>query len=33
MIHELQAAGVRSAAGLALLHDTGWYTLNRFPKP
>jgi hypothetical protein len=33
MIHEVQAAGVRSAAGLPLLHDTGWYTLNRFPKP
>lgn len=33
MIHEVQAAGVRSAAGLPLLHDTGWYTLNRIPKP
>jgi glucose/arabinose dehydrogenase len=31
VIHELQAAGVRNAAGLPLLHDTGWYTLNRLP--
>ena len=30
-IHELRAAGVRSAAGVPLLHDTGWYTLNRLP--
>ena len=38
VIHELKCPGVRSAssgdlpAGLALLHDTGWYTLNRRPK-
>jgi len=31
-IHELRAAGVRSAAGVPLVHDTGWYTLNRLPK-
>jgi len=35
MVHEINAAGVRSmgtdgmAAGLPLLHDKGWYTLNR----
>lgn len=33
VIHELKAGGVRSTAGLPLLHDTGWYTLNRIPKP
>ncbi len=27
-IHEVKAEGVRSAAGLALLHPTGYYTLN-----
>jgi hypothetical protein len=38
VVHEIKAAGVRSAgseglvAGLPLLHDTGWYTLNRLPK-
>jgi hypothetical protein len=38
VIHELECPGVRStasgsmAAGLPLLHDTGWYTLNRRPK-
>jgi hypothetical protein len=38
VIHELKCPGVRSApagdvaAGLPLLHDTGWYTLNRRPK-
>ena len=32
VIHELKAAGVRSTAGLPLLHDTGWYTLNRLAK-
>jgi hypothetical protein len=32
MIHELKAPGVRSATGVGLLHDTGWYTLNRIPK-
>jgi glucose/arabinose dehydrogenase len=37
VVHEIKAAGVRSAgqeglaAGLPLLHDTGWYTLNRLP--
>ena len=28
VIHEIKAAGIRSAGGLPLLHDTGWYTLN-----
>lgn len=38
VIHEVKATGVRSAAsqavpaGLPLLHDTGWYTLNRLPR-
>jgi hypothetical protein len=32
VIHELKAAGVRNTAGLPLLHDTGWYTLNRLAK-
>jgi len=32
VIHELKAAGVRSAAGLPLRHDTGWYTLNRLAR-
>lgn len=38
VVHEIKAAGVCSAespgiaAGLPLLHDTGWYTLNRLPK-
>jgi hypothetical protein len=32
VIHELKAAGVRNVAGLPLLHDTGWYTLNRLKK-
>lgn len=37
MIHEIRAAGIRAAAsadgaaGQPLLHDTGWYTLNRLP--
>ncbi len=31
-IHEVKAAGVRSAVeGAALLHETAYYTLNRFP--
>jgi uncharacterized cupredoxin-like copper-binding protein/glucose/arabinose dehydrogenase len=31
-IHEVKAAGVRSAAdGASLLHETAYYTLNRFP--
>jgi hypothetical protein len=32
VIHELKATGVRNAAGLPLLHETGWYTLNRLAK-
>lgn len=32
VIHEIKAAGVRSAAGLPLLHDTCWYTLNRLAR-
>ena len=38
VIHEIACPGVRSAAtaspgaGLPLLHDTGWYTLNRRPQ-
>lgn len=31
-IHELHAAGVKSAAGLPLLHNEAYYTLNRIPK-
>jgi azurin len=27
-VHEVKAEGVKSAAGLALLHNTGYYTLN-----
>lgn len=30
-IHEVKAAGVRSANGLALVHDSAFYTLNRIP--
>jgi hypothetical protein len=30
-IHELSAAGVRSAAGLPLLHKEAYYTLNYIP--
>jgi hypothetical protein len=30
-IHELVAAGVRSAAGSPLLHAEAYYTLNRIP--
>ncbi len=30
-IHELHAAGVRSAEGLPLLHDVGYYNLNYLP--
>lgn len=29
--HEIAMAGVRSAEGEPLLHDTGYYTLNRIP--
>jgi len=38
VIHEIACPGVRSAgsdgipAGVPLLHDTGWYTLNRIPR-
>jgi hypothetical protein len=38
VVHEIKADGVRSAgcaniaAGLPLLHGTGWYTLNRLPQ-
>ncbi len=31
-IHELHMPGVRSAGGLPLLHDVGYYTLNNIPK-
>jgi hypothetical protein len=31
-IHELHAAGVRSASGATLLHAEAYYTLNRIPK-
>lgn len=31
-IHELHAAGVKSASGLPLLHNEAYYTLNRIPK-
>lgn len=30
-VHELRAAGIRSTAGLPLLHDIGYYTLNYLP--
>jgi azurin len=30
-IHEVKAAGVKSAGGLLLLHDRGYYTLNNIP--
>lgn len=30
-IHEVKMEGVRSAEGRPLLHDTGYYTLNRIP--
>ncbi|MBA4166433.1 MAG: auracyanin family protein, partial [Chitinophagaceae bacterium] len=30
-IHEIKAAGVRSADNFALLHNFGYYTLNNFP--
>ena len=32
VIHEIKAAGIRNASGLPLLHDTGWYTLNRLAR-
>ena len=31
-IHELHANGVKSSAGLPLLHQEAYYTLNRIPK-
>lgn len=31
VIHELQAPGIRTSDGQPLLHNTGWYTLNRLP--
>lgn len=31
-VHELHAAGVRSASGQALASDAAYYTLNRIPK-
>jgi hypothetical protein len=31
-VHELHAAGVRNAAGEALLHDAAYYTLNKLPS-
>jgi len=31
-VHELQAEGVRSRTGQALLHPQAYYTLNRIPK-
>lgn len=30
-IHQVQATGVRSESDLPLLHETGYYTLNRIP--
>jgi hypothetical protein len=32
VIHELKVGGIRNTAGLPLLHDAGWYTLNRFSR-
>ena len=31
-VHELEAAGIRSADGEPLLHRHAWYTLNRIPS-
>lgn len=31
-VHELHAAGVRSAAGTPLLHEVAYYTVNRVPR-
>jgi hypothetical protein len=31
-VHELHAEGVRSEAGLPLLHKEAYYTLNQIPK-
>ncbi len=30
-LHELNVAGIRSASGLPVLHQTGYYTLNNIP--
>jgi cytochrome c551/c552 len=30
-VHELNVAGIRSASGLPVLHQTGYYTLNNIP--
>lgn len=32
VIHEIKGVGVRTPTGQPLLHDTGWYTLNRLAK-
>jgi len=32
-IHELKAAGVRSEAGIPLLHSQAYYNLNYLPRP
>ena len=31
-VHELHAAGVKSAKGAPLLHDAAYYTLNQLPR-
>ncbi|MEY4201038.1 MAG: hypothetical protein RLZZ265_2778, partial [Verrucomicrobiota bacterium] len=31
-VHELKAAGVKSAQGTPLLHDAAYYTLNQLPR-
>lgn len=31
-IHEIKLGGVRSTGGQSLLHDVGYYTLNRIPR-
>ena len=30
-VHQVKAMGIKSASGVALLHDTGYYTLNQVP--
>lgn len=32
IIHEIKGVGVRNQAGHPLVHDTGWYTLNRLAR-
>jgi len=32
-IHELHLPGLRDRAGMPLLHDVAYYTLNQVPKP